>query len=115
MRLPLAPSKSPATDTVSSNSVFGVVHMLREGHNPTYQKVAAEVAQDVFRTGSLLVENMVGGFSQRCDHLMDDLTNAMEAPGFFTGLWSLSVYEAGIRNEQWVRWWSQMRRPERQS
>lgn len=110
MRLPLAPSADPPTDKASASSVFNVVNMLRPPHSPVFQRVSSEVATErKWDDNSLLVENMVGGFAQRCDNLMEDFQYGMQAPGLFGPAWMISTYSAGTRNENWLLWWSHMR------
>jgi hypothetical protein len=114
MRLPLAPTYPPPQDSVPSSSGLHILRMLGGYRTPSAQVAANSVAvAKEYKDPSMLLENMVAGFAQRCDHLMADVSYANEAPAFFTPMWMVSCYEAGIRNEQWMGAWSHMRNSER--
>lgn len=116
MRLPLAPSRPPATDTVAAGSAFGVISMLRSIGDRTphvHQRVANSISrEDGWEDqSSVLVEQMVGAFAQRCDHLIEDIEACQMAPALFDPLWPITVMSAGSRNEEWMMFWSTMRKP----
>lgn len=107
----LAPSTAPALDRAAKDSVFSISALVGMGRGKApAQEAATEVSQRL-GDNSLLVENMTGGFAQRCDNLMEDMAYAREAPMFFAPSWWLETYEAGVRNEMWMIWWSNMRVP----
>lgn len=111
MRLPLAPEKPPATDTVAQNSVFSVGSWLRRHYVPeVIEQAATEVAYERdWADRSLLVESLTAAFAQRCDHLMADLNAVEQGPSLFDPMWPIVVLAAGTRNEEWMFYWSHMR------
>jgi hypothetical protein len=100
---------------VASTSAFGIVNLIRmmdgDSTPKLHQHVASKIAADTeWEDPSLLVENMVGAFAQRCDRLLDDMECAQRAPLLFQPMWPISVLAAGTRNEEWMMFWSTMRR-----
>jgi hypothetical protein len=99
-------------------SAFGVIAMTRYIHKSraeaVHQKVANEIAvEGQWEDRAILPENMVSAFAARCDRLLEDLEAATAAPAVFQPIWPLTALAAGTRNEEWMMFWSQMRRSTR--
>lgn len=115
VRPPLAPSRAPLDDNETGSGLYNIGLILGYGRDNVAAQTAANRVVELFEEPSILVENMVGAFAQRCDNLMNDLGASQEAPGLFGPGWVVSAYEAGLMNERWMLYWSTMRPRKAQS
>lgn len=74
-----------------------------------YQAATTDLAAGGETEGSLLTENLVGAFAQRCDRLMVLMQAGMAAPGLMRPETTLEAYYEGLRSEAWLVYWNRQR------
>lgn len=67
---------------------------------------ATEHSSQIGMRTSVLTENMIGAYGQRCDRLMVELQVGMAHPEFMKSERMAVVYHGGVFNETWMFWWN---------
>lgn len=74
-----------------------------------FQRASHAATEHSSRIGmrtSVLVENMIGAYGQRCDRLMAELQVGLAHPALMQPEHVAALYHEGVLNETWMFWWN---------